>query len=171
MKFHPLSTIIVSVAMGLCTFAYTGDAAAKVRAGDRAAELSGVKDGKGKTVKLKKFRGSIVVLTFGASWCKPCGKELPKYEKLSKKYKKSDVVFIAVNIDKSIAKGKKFNAKAGLKNVVAVYDPRSASVDSYDPPTMPSTFIIDRKGVVRSVHAGFESGDDKHVEKLIAKYK
>lgn len=146
-------------------------ASAKVRAGDRAADFSSVRNGSGKKVKLKQYRGKVVVLTFGASWCKPCGKELPAYEKLSKHYSKKDVVFIAVNIDTTMAKGKRFVRKSGLKNVLAVYDPQKSAVDSWDPPGMPSTFIIDRKGIVRHVHKGFEPGDEKAIARLLAKYK
>jgi peroxiredoxin len=144
---------------------------AKVRSGDRAAELGATKSASGKKMKLKHYRGKVVVLTFGASWCKPCGRELPAYEKLSKKYSKKDVVFIAVNIDSSKATGKKFVRKAGLKNVVVGFDPNKSSVDTWDPPTMPSTFVIDRKGIVRKVHKGYEPGDEKDIAAAIAKLK
>jgi len=146
-------------------------ASAKVRAGDRAAELVSVKDENGRKVVLKKYRGKVVVLTFGASWCKPCGRELPAYEKLSKGYTNKDVVFLAINIDNSVATGKKFVRKSGLKNVLVGYDPNKSSVDSWDPPTMPSTFVIDRNGIVRHVHKGYEPGDEDDLAKVVAKYK
>jgi hypothetical protein len=57
---------------------------------------------------------------------------------------------------------------AGLKRVIAAYDRKKSTVDSFDPPSMPSTFII-RKGVVRHVHSGYRKGDDKSLDKLIAK--
>jgi peroxiredoxin len=144
-------------------------ATADVRAGDRASELR-AKDGKGKRVKLKSLRGKWVVLTFGASWCKPCKKELPAYEKLARQFKGKDVVFVAVNIDSSVKKGKKFNKRMGLRAVHAVYDPSGSTAETYDPPTTPTTFVIDPKGIVRKVHAGYRSGDDNKIRKLINKY-
>ena len=148
-------------------------ASAKVKQGDRAAEFVGVKDARGKRIKLKQFRKKIVVLTFGASWCKPCKKELPAWESLAKQYKNKGVVFIAVNIDQDIDKGKAFVKKAGLKAVRAGYEPAGTSVESWDPPSMPSTFVIDQRGIVRWVHAGYRSGDAKklaeQLDKLLAK--
>ena len=143
-------------------------AEAKVRKGDRAASFVSVKDGAGKKFKLKSYKDRVVVLTFGASWCKPCKKELPAFEKLAKKYDKKKVIFVAVNIDSSLSKGKAFVKKAGLSKVVAVYDPKSSTVESYEPPTMPSTFVI-KRGIVKHVHAGYRSGDIAKLEKHINK--
>ncbi len=145
-----------------------GSAEAKVRKGDRAAEFVSVKDGAGKRASLKKYKDQVVVLTFGASWCKPCGKELPAYEKLAKSYDSKKVVFLAVNIDTKTSKGKAFMKKAGLSTVVGLYDPKASTVESYDPPTMPSTFVI-KKGIVRHVHAGYRKGDVAKLKKVIDK--
>ena len=136
-------------------------ARAEVRKGDRAAEFVQVVDSSGKRVWLKSFRERVVVVTFGASWCEPCKRELPAMEKLARRYqqKRAPVVFFAVNIDTELAKGKKFMQQAGLRAVRAIYDSRKSTVESYDPPKMPSTFII-RGGVVRHVHAGFATGDE-----------
>jgi thiol-disulfide isomerase/thioredoxin len=147
---------------------FSSEAEAKVREGDRAGKFVSVKDAAGKAFKLKKYKDRIVVLTFGASWCKPCKKELPAFEKLAKKYDKKKVIFVAVNVDSKLSKGKAFAAKAGLKKVVALYDPKSSTVESYDPPTMPSTYII-KRGIVKKVHAGYRSGDISKIEKFINK--
>tara|TARA_R110002096_G_scaffold44526_13_gene120626 strand:- start:244682 stop:245182 length:501 start_codon:yes stop_codon:yes gene_type:complete len=145
-----------------------GTADAKVRKGDRAVDFVSVTDASGKKVSLKKYKKQVVVLTFGASWCKPCGKELPAYEKLAKAYKKKGVVFIAVNIDTKVAKGKAFMKKAGVDTMLDFYDPKSSTVESYDPPSMPSTFVI-KKGIVKHVHAGFRGGDVDKLKQVIDK--
>ncbi len=141
-------------------------AEAKVRKGDRASSFVAVKDAQGKPVKLKSYRDRIVVLTFGASWCKPCSKELPAFEKLAKKYDSKKVVFIAVNVDSNSKKGRAFMKKAGVKTMHAAYDPKSSTVASYDPPTMPTTFII-KRGIVKHVHPGYRSGDVSKIEKIV----
>ncbi|MEM9490127.1 MAG: TlpA disulfide reductase family protein [Myxococcota bacterium] len=152
----------LAIALGLAAaLVLPADALAGVGVGDRAVELSSAKDQRGKRVKLKSYRGKIVVITFGASWCKPCKKELPAWDKLAGKYKNKGVVFVAVNIDKDLSKGKAFMKKAKLKHMRAVYDPSGAAADSYEPPTMPSTYVIDGRGLVRSVHRGYRSGDAK----------
>jgi thiol-disulfide isomerase/thioredoxin len=145
-----------------------GAARAEVRKGDRAAEFVQVLDAAGKRVSLKSFRDRVVVVTFGASWCEPCKRELPAMEKLARRYeeRRAPVVFFAVNIDSEPAKGKKFMQQAGLRAVRAIYDSRKSTVESYDPPKMPSTFII-RGGVVRHVHAGFSAGDENSLAAAI----
>jgi len=143
-----------------------GTAEAKVRKGDRAVDFVSVKDASGKKVSLKSYKKQVVVLTFGASWCKPCGKELPAYEKLAAKYDKKKVIFIAVNIDSKVSKGKAFMKKAGVSTMLGLFDPKSSTVESYDPPSMPSTFVI-KKGIVKHVHAGYRTGDVDKLKKVI----
>jgi peroxiredoxin len=160
---HPvLPRLAVSLLVALGAIAGRGGGArAEVRKGDRAAEFVRVLDSAGRRVSLKSFRDQIVVITFGASWCEPCKRELPAMEKLARGYqqKRARVVFLAVNIDSEVAKGKKFMQQAGLRAVRGIYDSQKSTVESYDPPKMPSTFII-RGGVVRHVHAGFSAGDE-----------
>jgi peroxiredoxin len=161
-----LRALVFTLVVGLCSSAWAG-----VREGDRATDFSSLKDFNKKRVKLKQYRGKVVVLTFGASWCKPCKKELPALEKLSRKYSKKKVQFLAVNIDESKAEGLAFVKRSGPKNVRALYDKAQSSVKAYDPPKMPSTYVIDQKGIVRHLHAGYNSGDDKkiakHIDKLV----
>ena len=131
---------------------------AGVRVGDRAAKLTGAKDGKGKQIDLRRYRKDLVLITFGASWCKPCKRELPKLQSLAKKYHGKGVTVIAVNIDKKTSKGRKFMNDLALPNIVKAYDSAGASVESYDPPKMPSIYFV-ASGIVRAVHAGYERGD------------
>jgi peroxiredoxin len=161
----PKTTIVflapVALSFALALTAAPRDTRAEVRKGDRAADFVQVVDAAGKRVSLKSFADRVVVMTFGASWCEPCKRELPAMEKLARTYQQrhAAVVFLAVNIDSEQAKGKKFMQQAGLRAVHAIYDTGKSTVESYDPPKMPSTFII-RGGVVRHVHAGFSPGDE-----------
>ena len=168
-----LISFVTVAAFTLPSLAVPAISQAEVEEGDRAAELVAAKDGKGKRVKLKSYRNKIVVLTFGASWCKPCKKELPAWEKLARKYKKKGIVFLAMNIDKDQAKGKKFMKLAKLKTMRAVYESDGATVESYEPPTMPTTYVIDGRGIVRHRHSGYRGGDEKklakELDKLLAK--
>ena len=159
---------LLSIAALSLSLLFSARVEAKVRKGDRAASFVAVKDAKNKVVNIKSYKDRVVVLTFGASWCKPCAKELPAFEKLAKKYDAKKVTFLAINIDTDISKGKAFMKKAGVNKVVALYDPKSSTVESYDPPTMPTTFVI-KKGIVKHVHAGYRSGDDKKLSAVIDK--
>ena len=157
----------LALAVGALTAA-PGDARAEVRKGDRAADFVHAVDASGKRVSLRSFADRVVVMTFGASWCEPCKRELPAMEKLARTYqqRRAAVVFLAVNIDNEPAKGKKFMQQAGLRAVHAIFDSSKSTVESYDPPKMPSTFVI-RGGVVRHVHAGFSPGDESSLAAAI----
>lgn len=162
------AALAVLVALGTA-----GPALAGVEVGDRAPELVQAKDGRGKRVKLKAYQGKVVVLTFGASWCKPCKKELPAWDKLARQYKGKKVVFLAVNIDKELGKGQAFMKEARLGAMQAAYEPDGATVESYEPPTMPTTYVIDGRGIVRFRHEGYRAGDEKalaaKLDQLLAK--
>jgi len=160
-------SIVASLALLL---ALASTAAADVRAGQRAPELTGSKDARGKEFKLKAYRGKWVVMTFGGSWCKPCKKELPAWDKLAAKWA-GKVTFIAVNLDNDPAKGKKFMDGLKLKKLIRVYAPESSTTaaDIYSPPVQPSSYVIDPKGIVRELHEGYESGDDAKMSRALEK--
>jgi thiol-disulfide isomerase/thioredoxin len=143
-------------------------ASAEVKQGDRAPELENAKTATGGKFRLREHRGKWLALTFGGSWCKPCKKELPQWDKLAAKYR-GRVLFVAVNIDLDPAKGKKFLDGLKVTQMTRVFMPenKTTSVDSYDPGTFPSTFLIDPNGVVRVVHKGYESGDEAKMARSI----
>jgi thiol-disulfide isomerase/thioredoxin len=131
-----------------------------LKVGDRFAELDVATDAAGKPVKLKAFAGKWIVITVGAEWCKPCAKELPTWDRIAGELK-SKVVFVAIDIDDELEVGKRFHDKLKLKHMQRVYLPsdKSSVVARYGSDHMPSTFVVDPKGVVRLVREGFEAGD------------
>ena len=122
---------------------------------------------KGKHFHLKDMAGKWVLYTFGASWCQPCHKELPAWDKIAPKFA-GKVLFVAVNINDKADDGVQFMDSLKLKHLFAVFmpDQDSAAMKAYDPDRMPSTFIIDPTGVVRVVQYGYTKGDE---DKLAAK--
>jgi cytochrome c biogenesis protein CcmG/thiol:disulfide interchange protein DsbE len=157
-----------SLSAALLVLALAPGVHAELKAGDRAADLGRVVDRAGKKLSLKRWSDKVVVMTFGASWCAPCKRELPAYEKLAAAYagKGAKVVFLAVNIDSEKAKATKFVEQAGLKHVVAGFDAGKTSVDAYDPSKMPTTFVL-RGGLVRHVHGGYADGDEKKLAGVV----
>jgi thiol-disulfide isomerase/thioredoxin len=160
-----MSRIALAAAL---VFALAGTATAEVKEGERAPELDGAKLDGGKAFKLKGYKGKWVVMTFGGSWCKPCKKELPAWDKLAAKWA-GKVVFVAVNLDNDPKKGKKFMDGLKLKKMIRVYAPEesTAAADIYSPPKQPSSFVIDPRGIVRELHEGYESGDESRMDALL----
>ncbi len=100
----------------------------------------------GRKVELRNFQGKIVFLTFWATWCGPCKKELPSIEALHQRFKGKDfaVLTIAVDLEGAIPV-EKFVAKNGYTFYVAV-DSKNQVLDLYRAEAIPMTFLIDKKG-------------------------
>ena len=140
----------------------------ELKVGDRLSELETAVDAGGKPFKVKAYKGKWVMLTFGASWCKPCAKELPAWDKLAPDWK-GKVVFVAVDLDSKVEDGKRFHDKdVKLQNLVRVYlNPESAVAAKYGSDHMPTTVLADPQGVIRYIRGGFEKGDvDGEVKKM-----
>ena len=159
--------VVVSVvaALSLVALSLGAVAFAAGKAGGRAPDFALAGAG-GTTVKLSGLRGKVVLVDFWASWCKPCKKELPELDKLAKAYKDAgaEVAIVAINIDTKKENADKFLKSAGIKHVTVLYDPSSTSAEQYEPETMPTSFVIDKKGIIKSVHVGYNAGDEKKVK-------
>jgi peroxiredoxin len=122
-------------------------------------------NGKGK-VSVKGSAGKVLIVDFWATWCEPCKKSFPKLQELFVKYKASGMDMIAVSEDDEntgIADfGNTFGAKFPL-----VWDDGKAIAAKWKPSSMPSTFIVDKKGVVRFVHLGYHDGEEAEIEKEV----
>jgi cytochrome c biogenesis protein CcmG/thiol:disulfide interchange protein DsbE len=142
---------------------------ADLKSGDRARDFD-AQTMKGESVKLSQLRGKVVLLDFWASWCEPCKRELPLLAKMAPRLKEKGVEIVAVNIDDNKQNAAEFLRSHGV-NLTVVYDKDHKIVGSYEPPKMPSSFIIDRNGVIRAINAGFDSGDESKIEKQLTAIK
>ena len=107
-----------------------------------------VYDMDGNPHKLSDFFGKPIVLNFWASWCGPCQKEMPDFEK---KYKENGdkVTFLMVNLTDgsydTVAKASKFISDNGYTFPV-FYDTSSDGADTYKVYSIPTTFFIGADG-------------------------
>lgn len=115
-------------------------------------------------VRLSELRGKVVVVDFWATWCKPCKESFPAYQKLSGE--KPDVTFVGVSIDEEPAGIPAFLEETHATFPV-VWDEGQVASQGYAPPTMPTSFVVDKNGIVRFVHAGFRSGDEAELAQVI----
>lgn len=123
----------------------------------------GAKDLTGHRIDLASLKGKVVLVDFWATWCGPCKDELPVLQRLQQKYAKHGLVIIAVSVDSDAANARAFIKKMGL-TLRIILDLEHVLADRYQPAKMPSSYIVDRAGRVRHVHAGFKKGDAKTIE-------
>jgi thiol-disulfide isomerase/thioredoxin len=142
-------------------------AATALGAGDSAPQFTArALDGPGQ-LSLADFRGKVVYLDFWASWCAPCQAALPALEELRKEFPADQFQVIAVNVDTDPEKALRLLAKHKIGYPSAA-DPEGRLPETFGLKTMPTSYLIDRKGVVRLVHPGFRTSD---VETLRAHIK
>ena len=127
---------------------------------------SALKDLAGKAIDPSALAGKVVIIDFWASWCAPCKQELPALEKLYKKYKDKGLLVIGVSVDNELDKARAL-AKSLKLSFPNAHDGEHALAEKFDPPRMPSSYVIDQKGIVRHVHAGFRAGDEADIEREI----
>jgi len=134
-------------------------------AGSKMPEI-GLTDLTGKQVNLASLAGKVVIVDFWATWCAPCREELPQLEKFHQKYASKGLAVVGVSVDKEASGIKGFLEKLKVTFPV-VHDAGHQVSGKYSPPRMPSSYIIDRKGIVRYVHGGYRAGDAAEFEKEI----
>jgi thiol-disulfide isomerase/thioredoxin len=122
-------------------------------------------DGTG-TVALGNYKGKVVYLDFWASWCAPCQTSLPALEALRKEFPADQFQVIAVNVDQDPEKARKLLEKLKIGYPSAT-DPEGRLPATFGIKTMPTSYLIDRDGVIRRVHPGFRSGDVDAIRKQI----
>jgi len=105
------------------------------------------------TSKLSDYRGKIVVLNFWASWCGPCKLEIPDLEAFYKEYKDQGVVVLAVGWRDTPSALSKFASDRGLTFKILA-DVGDGVGNKYGLTGVPTTFFIDKTGVIREMQIG-----------------
>lgn len=109
----------------------------------------------GQPLALADLKGRVVLIDFWASWCDPCREEFPELDALYREFREQGVEVIGVSVDL-----KRDNIDAFIsKHPVAfpiIHDPKKAIADRFKPRAMPTAYLVDRAGVVRYVHLGYQ---------------
>jgi len=124
------------------------------------AQLSGT------PASLSQYRGQVVLVNFWATWCGPCQQELPLLDQVYKKYKTAGFTLLGVNVDKDAPAVQALLARKPLSFPVLL-DPANAVSKAYHVDDMPSSVLIDRKGMIRYVHRGYKPGDENEYQDKI----
>lgn len=115
-------------------------------------------------IRLSDLKGKVVVLTFWATWCGPCVLEMPHLQKAAEKYKQQpEVIFLAVSIDDNRPAVRPFLEK-NKYTIRAAYDQDGAQ--NFQIPGVPSTFIIDRQGLIQFRDVGYGDEGERFIERL-----
>ena len=116
------------------------------------------------SVSLASLRGKVVFVDFWASWCVPCRQLMPRIAEMKAKFPNIEIVAISVdnNRDKAIT-----FLRQTESSLRAVHDVDQKVSAAYGVQRMPSSFVIDARGVLRFRHDGYGAKTLEDVEREI----
>ncbi len=107
----------------------------------------------GETVNLSDLRGQAVLVNFWATWCPPCRAEMPAIQQLYEQYQDQGFTVLAVDLQESEAQVTAFAEQMGLTFPILI-DPNGQVFSRYQVRALPSTFFVDRNGLIQEIALG-----------------
>jgi peroxiredoxin len=114
---------------------------------------------------LAALRGQVVLLDFWATWCGPCRRVAPQLSALQARFGAQGLRVVGVTTD-PIERAATFMELAGTK-YPSLADPGGLVSRAYHVSSLPTLFVIDRRGVVRDVFVGFDPARDAALDTLV----
>jgi thiol-disulfide isomerase/thioredoxin len=112
----------------------------------------------GQSVNFDQFRGQVLYVDFWASWCGPCLLSFPFMNELQGAYGGKGLHVLAINMDEKPADAARF-LDQHKATVDVASGPNGKCAKDFGVATMPTSFLVDRKGAIRLVHKGFRPDD------------
>lgn len=113
------------------------------------------------------FAGKVLIVDFWASWCEPCKEELPELEHLYSKLHDRGLEIVGVSVDDERGDMERFLETMPLSFTV-VFDASHEIAERWNPPTMPTSYIVDGTGKIVHVQQGFRRGDAVVLEQKVS---
>ena len=140
--------LALSIATGACG-ALRDSASAKVEVGQPIPDYY-ARTVAGDSVSLSSHRGKVVLLNVWATWCHPCRTEIPELVALNKRYAPRGLEIVGVSVD---SEGASADVRQFMKDFAMDYpiwfDPEDRVSTRFLLVGVPTTFVIDRAGILR----------------------
>lgn len=137
-----------------------------VKAGEEAPDFQ-LRDMNGQLVALSNLRGKVVLINFWATWCGPCRVEMPAMERLYRAYPRKDFEILAVSTDaQGAAVTRPFQQENRLTFPI-LHDSDFRVGLTYGARSLPMTFMVDRRGIVRQQIFGARDWSAPEAHQLI----
>ncbi len=127
-----------------------------------------IKSMDGKTVDASWWKGKVSYITFFASWCGSCKRELPELRIWQEEMGPKGFQVVAIGVDRYSKSSEDF-AKKYDPNYTVALDPNSTAMTEFDISAMPTSFVVDKTGMVRQRIVGFKKEEVPGLRALIEK--
>ncbi|MFD3258812.1 redoxin domain-containing protein [Paenibacillus lentus] len=107
----------------------------------------------GQVHNLEKYQGKALVINFWATWCTYCVSEMPALQAQWEKWKDQDVVILGINTGEDDLTVSNFVKQTGVDFPI-LFDKQNEVVGKYGVVPMPTTFFVNKRGKITSVHQG-----------------
>jgi len=128
-------------------------------------------DLEGRQVDVGAAQGKVRVVDFWATWCEPCKEAMPVLDRLARELGPRGLDVYGVSIDDDPALIAAFLEQRPVRFTI-LWDKGAALLSRLDVSFMPVTLIVDRRGIIRHVHQGWDESrgkqERKEVEALLA---
>lgn len=135
----------------------------------KAAPAVELTDLTGKNISLASLQGTVVLLNFWSTLCAPCVAEMPSLNRLSDALIDRGLRVIGVSIDVSDKPVREFIAKNNIAFTILLDKDKEVFFDQYAGPSLPATYLIDRKGIIVEKFSGPREWDSADIKNAIVK--
>ena len=107
----------------------------------------------GEPITLSDYQGQVILVNTWATWCPPCKAEMPAIHEFYQLHQNDGFVVLAINSQEDAATVQRFINAQGFTFPVLL-DTQASVLNQYKVRGLPTSFVIDRDGVIRYVHTG-----------------
>jgi thiol-disulfide isomerase/thioredoxin len=159
------------IIMGLMAIGFYNPQIPVIKPGEKLMPAPAIvmQNTQGTITSLDQHRGKVVFINFWATWCPPCLAELPSVNNLYLRVKNNpNIVFMTVDVDNNLPKSSQFLKDRGYQLPVYSANLNGLPTDFYSG-TIPTTVVINKRGLVVFNHANKASYDDPKFADFITK--
>ena len=128
-------------------------------------------DSENKEIDLNDFKGNLIILNFWATWCAPCKEEMPSLDLLQVNEKLSNLKIFPINVGyDNLEKSKIFFQDLKIKNLDIYFDSSVTLTKKFGIRGIPTTILIDKKGLEFARIIGSIDFEDKKFIKWLSNY-
>lgn len=114
----------------------------------------------------QEMKGKVLYIDFWASWCPPCIKSFPFMNKLAQDFGEQGLEVIGINLDENRPDADAFLSRYQHEFSI-VFNADKQCAKDFGVIAMPSSYIVDRRGIVRHIHRGFRPAESDALRDFI----